>query len=32
MDGTSELRNWISAAGCLFGTELSGDPLTYQPC
>lgn len=32
MDGTSELRNWIAAAGCLFGTNLSGDPLTYQPC
>ena len=32
MDGTSELRNWISAAGCLFGTDLAGDPLTYQPC
>ena len=32
MDGTSELRNWISAAGALFETELSGDVLTYQPC
>lgn len=32
MDGTSELRNWISASGCLFGTGLSGEVLTYQPC
>ncbi len=32
MDGTSELRNWISAAGALFDTELSGKALTYQPC
>ena len=32
MNGTSELRNWISAAGCLFETDLSGDALTYQPC
>ena len=32
MDGTSELRNWISAAGALFDTGLSGDIIDYQPC
>ena len=32
MSGTSELRNWISAAGALFATRLSGDAIDYQPC
>jgi len=32
MSGTSELRNWISAAGALFETNLSGDVIDYQPC
>lgn len=31
-DGTSELLNWIAAAGCLFGTELSGELIDYVPC
>lgn len=31
-DGTSELLNWISASGCLFETELAGDPIDYVPC
>jgi OH-DDVA oxygenase/3-O-methylgallate 3,4-dioxygenase len=31
-DGTSELLNWISAAGCLFNTALSGDVIDYIPC
>ena len=31
-DGTSELMNWISAAGCLFGTALSGELIDYVPC
>ncbi len=31
-DGTSELLNWISAAGCLFGTDLRGELLDYLPC
>ena len=31
-DGTSELLNWISASGCLFQTELSGDVVDYIPC
>ena len=30
--GTYELRNWISAAGALFATGLSGDALDYQTC
>lgn len=30
--GTSELKNWISAAGVLFDTELSGDVVDYVPC
>lgn len=32
MQGTSELRNWISTAGIVFGTELSGDVIDYIPC
>jgi OH-DDVA oxygenase/3-O-methylgallate 3,4-dioxygenase len=31
-DGTSELLNWISAAGCLFQTHLSGTLIDYVPC
>jgi OH-DDVA oxygenase len=32
-DGTSELLNWISAAGCLFQTTgLSGGLIDYVPC
>ena len=31
-DGTSELLNWISASGCLFQTQLSGDLIDYVPC
>jgi OH-DDVA oxygenase/3-O-methylgallate 3,4-dioxygenase len=31
-DGTSELLNWISAAGCLFQTRLSGEVIGYVPC
>jgi len=31
-DGTSELLNWISASGCLFQTELSGELIDYVPC
>lgn len=31
-DGTSELLNWVSASGCLFQTELSGDLIDYVPC
>ncbi len=30
--GSSELRNWIAAAGVLFGTRLSGDLIDYVPC
>ena len=30
--GSSELRNWIVAAGVLFGTELSGKLIDYVPC
>ncbi len=30
--GTSELKNWIAAAGCLFETDLRGDVVDYQPC
>ena len=30
--GTSELKNWIAAAGILFGTDLSGDVVDYVPC
>lgn len=30
--GTSELKNWIAAAGALFETELSGGLVDYQPC
>jgi hypothetical protein len=30
--GTSELKNWIAAAGCLFETKLSGDVVDYVPC
>lgn len=30
--GTSELKNWISAAGALFDTELQGEVVDYVPC
>jgi OH-DDVA oxygenase/3-O-methylgallate 3,4-dioxygenase len=30
--GTSELKNWIAAAGALFETELTGDVIDYVPC
>jgi hypothetical protein len=30
--GTSELKNWITAAGALFDTDLDGDMIEYQPC
>jgi OH-DDVA oxygenase len=30
--GSSELKNWIAAAGALFETALSGDVVDYQPC
>ncbi|HTX24785.1 MAG TPA: hypothetical protein VMD03_09020 [Steroidobacteraceae bacterium] len=30
--GSSELKNWIAAAGALFETELHGDVVDYQPC
>jgi OH-DDVA oxygenase len=31
-DGTSELLNWVSASGCLFGTPLRGELIDYVPC
>lgn len=30
--GTSELKNWIAAAGILFDTDLSGEMVDYVPC
>jgi OH-DDVA oxygenase len=30
--GTSECKNWIAAAGCLFETQLSGGVVGYEPC
>ena len=30
--GTSELKNWIGAAGALFPTKLSGGVVDYVPC
>jgi len=30
--GTSELKNWIAAAGVLFETDLSGGVVDYQAC
>ncbi len=30
--GSSELKNWIAAAGALFQTDLSGSVIDYQPC
>jgi OH-DDVA oxygenase/3-O-methylgallate 3,4-dioxygenase len=32
MQGTSEIRNWISAAGALFDTDLKGGTIGYVPC
>ena len=31
-DGTSELRNWIGAAGAAFTSDISGDMIDYVPC
>lgn len=30
--GSSELKNWIAAAGALFQTDLSGGEIGYEPC
>lgn len=30
--GSSELKNWIAAAGALFESDLRGDVIDYQPC
>ena len=30
--GTSELKNWISAAGVMFETSLQGEMIDYVPC
>jgi hypothetical protein len=30
--GSSELKNWIAAAGALFDTQLTGDVVDYVPC
>jgi OH-DDVA oxygenase/3-O-methylgallate 3,4-dioxygenase len=30
--GSSELRNWIIAAGMLFDTGLAGEVIDYVPC
>lgn len=30
--GSSELKNWIAAAGALFETELDGGVIGYEPC
>ena len=30
--GSSELKNWIAAAGALFDTNLKGDVVAYQAC
>lgn len=30
--GTSELKNWIAAAGILFDTDLKGEMVDYVPC
>jgi len=32
MSGTSEMRNWIAAAGALFDTDLTGETIDYIPC
>ena len=32
MQGTSEMRNWIAAAGALFDTGLKGEAIDYIPC
>lgn len=32
MQGTSEIRNWIAAAGALVDTELVGAAIDYIPC
>lgn len=30
--GTSELKNWVAAAGILFESDLNGDVVDYVPC
>jgi OH-DDVA oxygenase/3-O-methylgallate 3,4-dioxygenase len=30
--GTSELKNWIGAAGCIFESDLTGQVVDYVPC
>src|SRR5690606_14847249 len=30
--GTSELLNWVAAAGCLLRTPLKGEIIDYVPC
>jgi OH-DDVA oxygenase/3-O-methylgallate 3,4-dioxygenase len=30
--GTSEIKNWIGAAGALFDSDLKGDVVDYVPC
>ena len=32
MSGTSEMRNWIAAAGALLDTGLAGETIDYIPC
>jgi OH-DDVA oxygenase/3-O-methylgallate 3,4-dioxygenase len=32
MQGTSEIRNWIAAAGALFDSNLCGEVIDYVPC
>lgn len=32
MQGTSEMRNWIAAAGALIDTGLAGETIDYIPC
>jgi len=32
MQGTSEIRNWIAAAGALFEADLKGETIGYVPC
>ena len=30
--GTSELKNWVAAAGAIFPTDLKGEVIDYVPC
>lgn len=32
MQGTSEMRNWVAAAGALFDSDLKGGTIDYIPC